>query len=99
MTDNRTVPLKALHHARETIQRLRTQLAMANARAAGDAAAALTVNALGAKPIHYYSAGAWRAVPASLWDTDEIFRVAYNSAAGAYRLTGFRHHTGEVRPY
>jgi hypothetical protein len=35
MTDSRTVPLKALHHARGTIQRLKTQLALANARAAG----------------------------------------------------------------
>lgn len=33
--DSRTVPLKALHPARGTIQRLKTQLALANAEAAG----------------------------------------------------------------
>jgi hypothetical protein len=33
--DNRTVPLKALHEARRENQRLKTQLAMANARTAG----------------------------------------------------------------
>ena len=32
----------------------------------------LNVNSLGATPLHYYSAGAWRAVPAALWDADVI---------------------------
>ena len=67
--------------------------------AADGNAPTLNVNSLGATPLQYHSAGAWRAVPAGLWDADEIFRVAYNSSAGAYRLIGFRNRTGEVVPY
>jgi microcystin-dependent protein len=67
--------------------------------AANANAPTLSVNGLAATPLQYYSAGAWRAVPAGLWDADEIFRVAYNSSAGAYRLMDFRNRTGEVVPY
>jgi microcystin-dependent protein len=56
----------------------------------------LNVNSLGATPIQYYSAGAWRAVPAALWDADTIFRVAYNSSAGAYRILHRDDSTGDV---
>ena len=58
----------------------------------------LNVNALGAVPLQYYSAGAWRAVPASLWDADVIFRVAYNAAAGAYRILNRPDTTGDWVP-
>jgi microcystin-dependent protein len=62
-------------------------------------AATLNVNSLGAIPLHYYSAGAWRAVPAALFDTDTISRVAYNAGVGAYRLLDVRGDTGEVKPF
>jgi microcystin-dependent protein len=59
----------------------------------------LNVNALGAIPLQYYSAGAWRAVPAALFDTETICRVAYNASAGAYRLLmPGRGETGDVIP-
>jgi microcystin-dependent protein len=61
-------------------------------------AATLAVNALGAIPLQYYSAGAWRAVPAALWDADVIFRVAYNAAAGAYRILNRPDTTGDWVP-
>lgn len=67
--------------------------------AANGNAPTLNVNTLGAIPIHYYSAGAWRAAPAALWDADEIFRVAYHSSSGTYRLLHFRNRTGELVPY
>ena len=59
----------------------------------------LNVNSLGAISLHYYSAGAWRAVPAALFDTDTISRVAYNASAGAYRLLDVRGDTGEIKPF
>ena len=59
----------------------------------------LNVNSLGATPLQYFSAGAWRAVPAALWDADEIFRVTYNSSAGTYRLTDFRNRTGVIEAF
>jgi microcystin-dependent protein len=59
----------------------------------------LNVNLLGAIPLQYYSAGAWRAVPAALFDTDTISRVAYNASAGAYRLLDVRGDTGVVLPF
>ena len=65
--------------------------------AANGVAPTLNVNALGATPLQYFSAGAWRAVPAALWDADEIFRVTYNSSAGAYRLLDLRNRTGVDR--
>jgi microcystin-dependent protein len=55
----------------------------------------LNVNNLGAIPIHYYSAGAWRAVPAALWDANTIFRVAYHSSTGAYRILNRPDTTGD----
>jgi microcystin-dependent protein len=67
--------------------------------AANGNAPTLNVNTLGAIPIHYYSAGAWRAVPAALWDANEVFRVAYHSSSGAYRLLHFKNRTGEVQPF
>ena len=67
--------------------------------AANGNAATLNVNSLGAIPLHYYSAGAWRAVPAALFDTDTISRVAYNAGVGAYRLLDVRGDTGEVKPF
>ena len=67
--------------------------------AANGNAPTLNVNSLGAIPLHYYSAGAWRAVPAALFDTDTISRVAYNASVGAYRLLDVRGDTGEVKPF
>jgi microcystin-dependent protein len=67
--------------------------------AANGNAPTLNVNSLGAIPLHYYSAGAWRAVPAALFDTDTISRVAYNAGVGAYRLLDVRGDTGEVKPF
>jgi microcystin-dependent protein len=55
----------------------------------------LNVNGLGAKAIHYYSVGAWRAVPAGLWATDQVLKVTYHSGSATYRLIGFDNHTGE----
>jgi len=60
----------------------------------------LNVNSLGAIPLQYYSAGAWRAVPANLFNGDWICRVAYNIAAGAYRLLmPGAPETGEIKPF
>jgi microcystin-dependent protein len=59
----------------------------------------LNVNALGAIALQYYSAGAWRAVPAGLFDVDTISRVAYNASTGAYRLLDVRGDTGELKPF
>jgi hypothetical protein len=59
----------------------------------------LNVNLLGAKPLQYYSAGGWRAVPAALFDVDTISRVAYNASAGAYRLLDVRGDTGEIKAF
>jgi microcystin-dependent protein len=67
--------------------------------AANGNAPTLNVNSLGAIPLHYYSAGAWRAVPAALFDTDTISRVAYNASVGAYRLLDVRGDTGEIKPF
>jgi len=46
----------------------------------------LNVNSLGAIPLYYHSSGTWRPVPAALWDTDEIFKVAYHASSGTYRV-------------
>jgi microcystin-dependent protein len=64
--------------------------------AANGAAPTLNVNSLGATPIHYYSAGSWRALPAGLIGANEIHRVAYNGSAGAYRLIDWRDTTGDI---
>jgi microcystin-dependent protein len=74
-----------------------THLVQFNA-ANGDAPT-LNVNSLGAIPLHYYSAGDWRAVPAGLWGANQILRVAYNSSAGTYRILGREDTTGEIRAY
>jgi microcystin-dependent protein len=67
--------------------------------AVNGAASTLNVNALGTIPLHYYAAGAWRALPAGLFGADQIFRVAYHSSSGAYRILGFDNRTGEVVPF
>ena len=61
--------------------------------------ATLNINSLGATPLHYHAAGAWRVAPPGLIDTDEVCRVAYHSSSGAYRLIGHRNRTGEVVPF
>jgi microcystin-dependent protein len=67
--------------------------------ATNGASPTLNVNSLGAKPLHYYSAGAWRVVPAALWAADAVFRVAYNSATGTYRILGLPDRTGVVEAF
>src|SRR6186997_2304767 len=66
---------------------------------ANGAAATLNVNGLGAIPIYYHAAGAWRAAPTGLIDVDEIWRVAYHTSSGTYRLLDLRNRTGEVVPF
>ncbi len=66
---------------------------------ANGTAPTLNLNNLGAIPIHYYSAGAWRAAPAGLWGADQTFRVAYQSGSGAYRLLHFDNRTGQIAPF
>ncbi|MPZ32058.1 MAG: hypothetical protein GEV13_13860 [Rhodospirillales bacterium] len=61
--------------------------------------ATLNVNNLGATPLHYHAAGAWRVAPPGLVDTDEVVRVAYHGSSGAYRLLGYRNRTGEIVPF
>lgn len=72
---------------------------MVQFHAANSSGATLNVNSLGAKPIQYYAAGAWRAVPPSLWGPDWIAPVTYNSSAGAYRLIGFDNRTGTIEAW
>ena len=67
--------------------------------AANGALPTLNVNALGAVPLHYFSAGSWRAVPPAMWAANAIFRVAYNSSAGAYRILDLPDRTGIVEDY
>lgn len=55
--------------------------------AVNGAPATLNVNSLGAKPIHYYTGGAWTPIVAGVLTAGMICRVAYNQADGAYRLT------------
>jgi microcystin-dependent protein len=66
---------------------------------ANGAAATLNVNGLGAIPIYYHAAGAWRAAPTGLIDVDEIWRIAYHTSSGTYRLLDLRNRTGEVVPF
>lgn len=49
------------------------------------AAPTLNVNALGAKPLHFWSTGGWGAWPANMVAIDQIVRVTYNATAGTYR--------------
>lgn len=67
--------------------------------AAPGIAPTLSINGLASCPLHYYSVGAWRLVPAGLWGADQIFRVAYHSTSGTYRLLHFDNRTGELAPY
>jgi microcystin-dependent protein len=67
--------------------------------AANGAGATLNVNLLGAIPLHYYAAGAWRAAPPGLITANQVLRVAYNSAAGSYRILGLTDRTGEMAPF
>jgi microcystin-dependent protein len=66
---------------------------------ANGAAATLNVNGLGAIPLYYHAAGAWRAAPSGLIDVDEIRRVAYHTSSGTYRLLELRNRTGELVPF
>jgi microcystin-dependent protein len=63
--------------------------------AANGNAPTLNINGLGATPIYYYSADAWRAVPAALWGADTIFRLAYHSSSGTYRILNRPDTTGD----
>lgn len=74
-----------------------THLVQFNA-ANGDAPT-LNINSLGATPLHYFSAGSWRTVPAALWAANAVHRVAYNSSAGAYRLIDLPDRTGVVEAF
>jgi microcystin-dependent protein len=67
--------------------------------AANGNAPTLNVNTLGALPLYYHAAGAWRAAPPGLVDVDEIWRVAYHASSGTYRLLDLRNRTGEVVPF
>lgn len=67
--------------------------------AVNGAGATLNVNNLGATPLHYHAAGAWRVAPPGLIDTDEVCRIAYHGSSGAYRLLGCRNRTGEIVPF
>jgi microcystin-dependent protein len=67
--------------------------------AANGLAPTLNVNSLGAMPLHYYSAGAWRVIPTGLIDADDVLRVAYNSSSGAYRILHLKNRTGEIIPF
>lgn len=58
----------------------------------------LNVNALGAKPIHYYSVGAWRPIPPNLIGPNQQQKVSYHAGTDAYRLTGWRDVTGDMIP-
>jgi hypothetical protein len=51
------------------------------------AAPTLSVNNLGAKPIHKYLGGVWVACAAGDITANMVARVAYNSADGSYRIT------------
>jgi microcystin-dependent protein len=66
---------------------------------ANGAAPTLNVNLLGAVPLHYYSYGAWRAVPATLFGANAVFRLAYNQSAGSFRLFGLQDRTGVVENF
>src|SRR5215475_1863724 len=59
----------------------------------------LQINLLTACPLHYWSADAWRAMPANLFAQDFVCRVAYNAAAGSFRLLGFNNRTCIVESY
>ena len=58
----------------------------------------LNVNALGAKPILYYSVGAWRPVPPNLVGPGQQNKVAYHAGTDSYRLSGWKDTTGDYVP-
>jgi microcystin-dependent protein len=62
------------------------------------AQAVLNVNALGNRPIHYYSVGQWRTIPPGLFGPNQQLKVAYHAGSGAYRLTGWQDTTGDYLP-
>src|SRR5262245_26183528 len=66
---------------------------------ANGAAATLNVNLLGAVPLHYYSYGTWRPLPPGLFGANALLRVAYNVAAGAYRLIELQDRTGVIENF
>lgn len=49
---------------------------------------------VGARPLHYRSAAAWRRIPADLWAADHVAAVAYHSATDSYRLIDMPDRTG-----
>jgi microcystin-dependent protein len=59
------------------------------------ALATLNVNALGPKPVHYYSVGAWRPIPPGLVGPNQVQAVAYHAGTDAYRLVQWRDTTGD----
>ena len=63
------------------------------------AGATLNVNLMGAIPLHYYAAGAWRVAPSGLLGANQIARVTYNAAAGTYRLMDVRNRTGAIEAF
>jgi hypothetical protein len=56
--------------------------------APNDANATLNVNGLGALPLQIFLGGAWIAAPEGLFTAGQLVRVAYNQAAGTYRVIG-----------
>ena len=66
--------------------------------AANGVGATLNVNLLGAIPIYYYGAGAWRAAPPGLVGANEVCRLAYHSSSGTYRILGRPDTTGDYVP-
>lgn len=65
---------------------------------ANAAVATLNVNALGPKPIHYYSVGAWRPIPPNLVGPNQQHKISYHLGTDAYRLTGWKDETGDYIP-
>src|SRR5262249_11927993 len=56
----------------------------------------LQINLLTACPLHYFSYGAWRQLPPNLFADNSVYRVAYNQAAGSFRLLGRDDRTGTI---
>jgi microcystin-dependent protein len=65
---------------------------------ANAAQATLNVNALGPKPIHYYSVGAWRPIPPNLIGPNQYNKVNYHAGTDAYRLSEWKDTTGDYIP-
>jgi microcystin-dependent protein len=65
---------------------------------ANGAQAAINFNALGNKPIMYYSVGAWRQIPQGLVGPNQQRRLSYHLGTDAYRLTGWEDRTGDFIP-